>query len=97
MIISDPIVAKDLFQVSGAIFSSRAESYIKGQHVFKLRGITANPYNDRWSVLPNLDQEDRNFAYCTTTGASIAAFLRIGSVSVQSIAILMFLIAKQKQ
>jgi hypothetical protein len=52
VIISDPQVAKDLMVTNGNVFSSRKEMYIKSQTVFAGRGITATPYNDRWSVNP---------------------------------------------
>jgi cytochrome P450 len=52
VIISDPQVAKDLMVTNGNVFSSRKEMYIKSQTVFAGRGITATPYNDRWSVKP---------------------------------------------
>ncbi|OJJ56443.1 hypothetical protein ASPSYDRAFT_80312 [Aspergillus sydowii CBS 593.65] len=48
IIISDPKVAKGLMVTNGTIFSSRRETYIKGQTVFGFRGVVANPYNDRW-------------------------------------------------
>lgn len=51
MIISDPVVAKDLIVTNGGTFSGRKEMFIKSQIVFAGRGITASPYNDRWLVL----------------------------------------------
>ncbi|OJJ06278.1 hypothetical protein ASPVEDRAFT_55955 [Aspergillus versicolor CBS 583.65] len=48
VIISDPKVAKDLMVTNGTVFSSRRETYIKGQTVFGFRGVVSNPYNDRW-------------------------------------------------
>lgn len=50
MIVSDPAIAKDLMVTNGSVFSSRKEMFIKSQTVFAGRGITASPYNDRWSV-----------------------------------------------
>jgi len=50
VIISDPKVAKDLMVTNGTVFSSRRETYIKGQTVFGFRGVVSNPYNDRWWV-----------------------------------------------
>lgn len=95
MIISDPQVAKDLFQTNGAVFSSRAESYIKGLHVFRLRAITAYPYNDRWSVPFNQDTGCRGVADCVSIGASTAPCLRPGSVSARLMA--MLVISKWKR
>ncbi|KDQ59963.1 hypothetical protein JAAARDRAFT_192407 [Jaapia argillacea MUCL 33604] len=48
VVISDPVIAKDLMVTNGAVFSSRKEMFIKSQTVFAGRGITATPYNDRW-------------------------------------------------
>ncbi|KUJ15845.1 cytochrome P450 [Mollisia scopiformis] len=48
MIISDPVVAKDLIVNNGSTFSGRKEMFIKSQIVFAGRGITATPYNDTW-------------------------------------------------
>ncbi|KAF8654896.1 hypothetical protein AX16_003325 [Volvariella volvacea WC 439] len=48
VIISDPVIAKDLFVTNGAVFSSRKEMFLKSQIIFAGRGITATPYNDRW-------------------------------------------------
>ncbi|KAJ3576647.1 hypothetical protein NP233_g278 [Leucocoprinus birnbaumii] len=48
MIISDPIIAKDLMVTNGAVFSSRKEMFLKSQVIFAGRGITATPYNDKW-------------------------------------------------
>ncbi|KXN91381.1 3-hydroxyphenylacetate 6-hydroxylase [Leucoagaricus sp. SymC.cos] len=48
VIISDPIIVKDLMVTNGAVFSSRKEMFLKSQIIFAGRGITATPYNDRW-------------------------------------------------
>ena len=51
VIISDPQIVKDLMVTNGSVFSSRKEMYLKSQIIFAGRGITATPYNDKWSVL----------------------------------------------
>ena len=48
MIISDPVVAKDLLITNGAIFSSRKEYFIKWGTIFKGRGVTTTPYGEKW-------------------------------------------------
>ncbi|KAE9386355.1 cytochrome P450 [Gymnopus androsaceus JB14] len=48
VIISDPVIVRDLMVTNGAIFSSRKEMFLKSQIIFAGRGITATPYNDRW-------------------------------------------------
>ena len=50
VVVSDPKVIKDLMVTNGAVFSSRKEMFIKSQTIFKGRGITATPYNERWSA-----------------------------------------------
>ena len=53
VIVSDPQIVKDLMVTNGAVFSSRKEYFLKSQTIFAGRGITANPYNDRWYVSYN--------------------------------------------
>ncbi|KAI8931101.1 hypothetical protein NX059_012111 [Plenodomus lindquistii] len=48
VIVSDPVVAKDLMVTNGSVFSDRKEMFVKSQTIFAGRGITATPYNDRW-------------------------------------------------
>lgn len=48
IIVSDPIIAKDLMVTNGAVFSSRKEMFLKSQTIFAGRGITATPYNEKW-------------------------------------------------
>ncbi|KAF2868596.1 cytochrome P450 [Massariosphaeria phaeospora] len=48
VIVSDPVIAKDLLVNNGAVFSDRKEMFIKSQTIFLGRGITATRYNDRW-------------------------------------------------
>ena len=48
VLVSDANMARDLFVNNGAIFSSRANYYIKNQINLKGRGITASPYGDTW-------------------------------------------------
>ena len=50
VVVSDPKIIKDLMVTNGAVFSSRKEMFIKSQTIFKGRGITATPYNERWSA-----------------------------------------------
>ena len=50
VIVSDPVIAKDLMVTNGSVFSGRKEMFIKSQTVFAGRGVTATPYNDRWLV-----------------------------------------------
>lgn len=48
IIVSNPVIAKDLLVSNGNICSSRKEMFIKSQTVLVGRGITSTPYNDRW-------------------------------------------------
>jgi hypothetical protein len=48
IVISDAHVAKDIMVMQGKIFSSRKESFIKGQTVFVSRGVVSTPYGDKW-------------------------------------------------
>ncbi|ETW78112.1 cytochrome P450 monooxygenase 69 [Heterobasidion irregulare TC 32-1] len=48
VVVSDPKIIKDLMVTNGAVFSSRKEMFVKSQTIFKGRGITATPYNERW-------------------------------------------------
>jgi len=50
MVISDPVIAKDLIVTNRSTFSGRKEIFIKIQIIFAGRGVTATPYNDRWLV-----------------------------------------------
>lgn len=52
LIVSDPVIAKELMVSNGNVFSSRKEMFIKSQTVFAGRGITATPYNERWYAAP---------------------------------------------
>jgi Cytochrome P450 len=48
VIVSDPLIAKDLMISNGATFSSRKQMFIKSQTIFAGRGITVMPYNAQW-------------------------------------------------
>lgn len=48
VIVSNPVIAKDLLVSNSNICSSRKEMFIKSQTVLMGRGITSTPYNDRW-------------------------------------------------
>jgi cytochrome P450 len=48
VVISDPIVAKDLLVNNGAIFSGRKKSFIKSQSILNGRAITGSGYDDTW-------------------------------------------------
>ena len=48
VVVSDPLVVKDLFISNGSVFSSRKEMFIKSKTIFAGRGITVMPYDARW-------------------------------------------------
>ena len=48
VVISDPIVARELLVTNGAIFSSRKKYFMKNQVILRGRAITASPYDDKW-------------------------------------------------
>ncbi|KAF9517510.1 hypothetical protein BS47DRAFT_1290846 [Hydnum rufescens UP504] len=48
VVVSDPLIAKDLLITNGTIFSSRKEMFIKSKTIFHGRGITVMPYDARW-------------------------------------------------
>jgi hypothetical protein len=48
VIVSDPLIVKDLMISNGAIFSSRKEMFIKSKNIFAGRGITVMPYDAKW-------------------------------------------------
>ncbi|KAH9475128.1 Cytochrome P450 monooxygenase virE [Psilocybe cubensis] len=48
VVISDPVVAKDLLVTNGAIFSSRKKYFMKNQIILKGRAITASEYGNKW-------------------------------------------------
>lgn len=48
VVISDPLVAKDLLISNGTIFSSRKQMFIKSKNIFTGRGITVMPYDAKW-------------------------------------------------
>ncbi|KAF8638157.1 hypothetical protein AX17_002400 [Amanita inopinata Kibby_2008] len=48
VIVSDPVIAKDILISKGSIFSSRKNMFIKSQTLLKARGVTASPYGDLW-------------------------------------------------
>ena len=48
VVVSDPVIVKDLLINNGTIFSSRKDTFIKSQTIFAGRGITVMPYGPRW-------------------------------------------------
>ncbi|KAL4268978.1 cytochrome P450 family protein [Pleurotus pulmonarius] len=48
VVINDPLVARDLLVVHGAIFSGRWSYFMKNQTILAGGAITASPYNDVW-------------------------------------------------
>ena len=48
VVLSDPLVVKDLLISNGSVFSSRKEMFIKSKTIFVGRGITVMPYGARW-------------------------------------------------
>jgi hypothetical protein len=50
IIISDPVIAKDILVNNGAIFSSRKKYFIKNQTILHGRALTASVYGERWYV-----------------------------------------------
>lgn len=50
VVISDPVVARDLLVVNGAIFSTRKTYFMKNQVILRGRAITASEYGGTWYV-----------------------------------------------
>ncbi|KAI0050046.1 cytochrome P450 [Auriscalpium vulgare] len=48
VVISDPVVARELLVNHGAIYSSRRMYFMKNQTILNSRAITATPYNGMW-------------------------------------------------
>ncbi|KAG7092973.1 hypothetical protein E1B28_009274 [Marasmius oreades] len=48
MIVSDPLIVKDLMVTNGAIFSSRRDVYLRSRTILANRGITASQYGPEW-------------------------------------------------
>ncbi|KAI0319142.1 cytochrome P450 [Amylostereum chailletii] len=48
VVVSDPLIARDLLVKNGSIFSSRKEYFLKNQTILHGRAITASKYDDRW-------------------------------------------------
>jgi hypothetical protein len=48
VVVSDPIIARDLLVTNGAISSGRNPYFIKNRTILNGRSITASGYNDRW-------------------------------------------------
>ncbi|KAF9517507.1 hypothetical protein BS47DRAFT_1359550 [Hydnum rufescens UP504] len=49
VVVSDPLIAKDLLITNGSIFSSRKEMFIKSETIFHGRAITVMPNDARWN------------------------------------------------
>ena len=48
VVVSDPNIARDLFVVNGAVFSSRKNYFLKNQIILRGRAITGTVYGDTW-------------------------------------------------
>ncbi|KAF9261476.1 cytochrome P450 [Marasmius fiardii PR-910] len=48
MIVSDPLIVKDLMVTNGAVFSSRRDVFLRSRTILANRGITASPYGPDW-------------------------------------------------
>ncbi|KAI0037219.1 cytochrome P450 [Vararia minispora EC-137] len=70
VIVSDPIIAKDLLVTNGAIFSSRKQYFMKNQTILHGRAITASSYDDRW-------RQHRRIAASVLTAKAIDGYAHV--------------------